>query len=59
MYYPKTIVANDFSSLPFLGQGICYDGEETSPYEWLPIHDAHGGDAYDSERDFSVCPCAV
>ena len=29
------------------------------PYEWLPIHDAHGGNAYDSERDFSVCPCAV
>jgi hypothetical protein len=29
MDYPKTIVANGFSSVPFLGQGICYDGAET------------------------------
>ena len=42
MYYPKTIVANDFSSLPFLGQGICYDGAKIRLSERLDHNEKRG-----------------
>ena len=42
MDYPKTIVANDFSSVPFLGQGICYDVAKIRLSERLDYNEKRG-----------------